>query len=211
MFVNKKILILSPHTDDCELCMGGSMSRLSKEAKEIKVICLSVPKLNKTPEYTNEQTLLVEFKRSMLTFDKLTYVNYFFSPRLFPTYRQDILEVLHKENLTYKPDVVFLPCDFDTHQDHQIVNQEGKRAFKNCSIFGYEAPWNHTNIESPFFLSISSDDIQIKLKALSEYQSQIKLDRKYFQQSVIISLSIVRGLQSGFDYAELFQTIQIKF
>src|SRR4029450_5474931 len=60
-----------------------------------------------------------------------------FDVRTFPQRRQDILELLVALWDEWKPDVVFQPSHHDVHQDHQTIAQEGLRAFKRTTIFGY--------------------------------------------------------------------------
>ena len=36
-----------------------------------------------------------------------------------------------------------MPSLNDIHQDHATIAQEGLRAFKGCTILGYELIWNN--------------------------------------------------------------------
>jgi len=53
---------------------------------------------------------------------------------LFPENRQKILEDLIKIKKEIKPDLIFVPSFNDIHQDHQVLTQEGLRAFKKETI-----------------------------------------------------------------------------
>lgn len=50
--------------------------------------------------------------------------------RELPQSRQQILEELLQLNKRINPDLVLLPAASDIHQDHQVIHQEGMRAFK---------------------------------------------------------------------------------
>ena len=107
----------------------------------------------------------------------------------------------------YKPELVFLPAQYDIHQDHQVVYAEGLRAFKNASVLGYELPWNNTRFQPTYFEAISEENLQQKIGALKEYGSQ--QHRSYMQEDFIRSLACVRGIQSNTKYAEAFEVYRL--
>ncbi len=106
----------------------------------------------------------------------------------------------------YKPDLVFLPSSYDTHQDHQTIHNEGFRAFKNCSILGYEQPWNNATFKTDVFIILSHLDLENKMTALDCYKSQVS--RFFFDSDFIYSLAKTRGVQIGEEYAEAFEMIR---
>jgi LmbE family N-acetylglucosaminyl deacetylase len=123
--------------------------------------------------------------------------------RELPQSRQIILEELLQLNKNIAPDMVLLPARSDIHQDHQVINQEGMRAFKNTTLAGYELPWNLTNFNTNFFITLSTGDLNKKTEALKAYQSQAK--RNYMQEDFIRSLAKVRGIQANTEFAEAFE------
>jgi len=60
----------------------------------------------------------------------------------------DILEDLVKLERQHKPDLIFLPSSFDVHQDHKVIFEEVRRAFKKSSILGYEFMRNNFKYDS---------------------------------------------------------------
>ena len=93
------------------------------------------------------------------------------------------------------PDLVLVPSEKDIHQDHGVIHQEAIRAFKKCTILGYELPWNHADFEARMFFKLSSNDVKRKILALNCYKSQAHRD--YMKEEFTRSLAIVRGLQAG--------------
>ena len=77
-----------------------------------------------------------------------------FDVRTFPERRQDILELLVALWEEWRPDVVFQPSHHDVHQDHQTIAQEGLRAFKRTTIFGYEVPWNNFDFSYGAYIAL---------------------------------------------------------
>ena len=55
-----------------------------------------------------------------------------FPVRNFQEHRQAILDKLIQLKMNLNP--IWLPNSDDVHQDHQVIHQEGIRAFKHCCI-----------------------------------------------------------------------------
>ena len=126
--------------------------------------------------------------------------------RHFAYHRQEILEDLVKLSKELMPDLVFMPCLHDLHQDHTTIAQEGLRAFKKNSILGYELPWNNLSFDTQCFISLGEKNVEKKVEALNCYESQ--KSKNYASEEFIRSLAITRGTQIGIKYAEAFQVIR---
>jgi len=59
-----------------------------------------------------------------------------------------------------------------------------------------------------YFFKLTEDEILIKLKALSEYNSQIAI-RGYASEDFIKGLAKVRGTQVGIEYSEVFEVVRL--
>ena len=208
MFTPKKILVLAPHTDDGELGCGGSIAKFCAEGKEVyyAAFCLCAKSL---PASLPANTLELECRKATATLgipaSNLILFNY--EVRELPQFRQQILEELLQLNSTIKPDLVFLPAASDIHQDHQVIHQEGMRAFKNSTFAGYELPWNNYRFHTNFFIRLSEAELNKKVEALKSYQSQS--NRNYMQEDFTRSLAKVRGVQCNFSYAEVFEIYRL--
>lgn len=204
MFNPKKILVLAPHTDDGELGCGGSIAKFCSEGKDVyyAAFCLCSKSL---PASLAPDTLEKECKKATATLgipaSNLILFNY--EVRELPAARQQILEELLQLNTRINPDLVFLPAAADIHQDHQVIHQEGMRAFKNVTFAGYELPWNNFSFHSNFFIRLSSSELDKKVEALTAYESQSH--RNYMQEDFTRSLARVRGIQANAGYAEAFE------
>ena len=204
----KKILVLAPHTDDGELGCGGSIARFCAEGREVyyAAFCLCAKSL---PASLPADTLAHECKNATahlgIAAENLMLFNY--EVRELPQFRQQILEELLKLNKDINPDMVLLPAASDVHQDHQVIHQEGMRAFKNTTFAGYELPWNNYSFRTNFFMKLSAEQINKKVAALQQYKSQSH--RNYMQPDFINSLAKVRGVQCNSDYAEAFELYKV--
>ena len=204
----KKILVLAPHTDDGELGCGGSMARFCAEGREVyyAAFCLCAKSL---PANLPADTLAHECKNATahlgIASKNLILFNY--EVRELPQFRQQVLEELLKLNKDINPDMVLLPAASDVHQDHQVIHQEGMRAFKNTTFAGYELPWNNYSFRTNFFMKLTATEINKKVEALQFYKSQSH--RNYMQKDFIESLAKVRGVQCNNEFAETFELYKI--
>ncbi len=193
-----KALFISAHTDDAELGCGGTIAKLLEDGSSIKAISFC---------HCGREDLKEEFVKSMdslLTYDRIL-LNY--DVRNFDKNRQSILDNLIEIKNEFKPDAVFVHCANDIHQDHKVVYEEALRAFKDCTIYGYELPWNNLSFNSTAFFKLKERHIDKKAEALSKYKSQAH--RNYMDKDFHYSLAKVRGVQIGVEYAEAFELIRL--
>lgn len=204
---NYKVLVLAPHTDDGELGCGGAIAKFLAEGKEVFYVAFSTCK-NSLPKGLEPNTLEKEVKTatSILGIKQENLILFDFNVRKFKESRQEILEELIKLREQIIPNLVFLPCSTDIHQDHQTIYEEGIRAFKQTSILGYEMPWNNISMQTTSFVKLKENEISIKVKALEAYQSQ--KHRNYLNENFVRSLATTRGVQIGSPYAEAFEVIR---
>lgn len=202
-----RILVLAPHTDDGEFGCGGSISKWVEEEKKVYYVAFSSAEKS-LPKEMPKDILKKEVKEAVeilgIPLDNLTLFNY--PVRDFPAHRQEILEDMIKLENKLKPEIVLLPSTTDTHQDHQVISQEGFRAFKKVSIVGYEIPWNNLTFTTNMFVSLKKKYIKQKIEALKCYKSQSS--RIYASEEFIWNLAKVRGSQIGIKYAEVFEVIR---
>lgn len=208
MLNHKRILILAPHTDDGELGCGGSIAKFCTEKKEVHYAAFSTCQKS-LPEGLAPDTLERECKAAIreLGADAGKIMFYDFDVRSFEDKRQEILEELVSLNKYIQPDLVFIPSASDIHQDHQVIHREALRAFKNCSLLGYELPWNHNNFTTTFFITLSAEELNKKVNALKRYRSQSH--RRYMQEEFTRALATVRGVQCGSKFAEAFEVYRM--
>jgi LmbE family N-acetylglucosaminyl deacetylase len=88
------------------------------------------------------------------------------------------------------------------------VTAEALRAFRNCTLLGYELPWNNLEIELNCFVSLEERHVRKKLKALDCYDSQ--KHNPYFDPKFFRSVVRMRGVQLAVPYAEGFETLKVR-
>lgn len=203
----QRILILAPHTDDGELGCGGSISRFIEEGKDVHYVAFSICSRS-LPPHLAPDTLAKEVQAAtkILGIPGSNLVLFDFDVRRFKEFRQDILEELIKLKSKINPELVFVPTAKDIHQDHQVIAEEGLRAFKNVSMLGYELPWNNLSFNTQCFIKLDEDHVKKKIDALNAYDSQ--KHRSYLNADFIRSLATVRGVQINSKYAEAFEMVR---
>jgi LmbE family N-acetylglucosaminyl deacetylase len=190
-----KILAVSAHTDDYEFACGGSLSRWIREGAKVYGVSFSCGSADKQEFIKANEELGIESTEL-----------HELPTREFKTYRQVVLEHLVRLERQVSPDLVLIPATTDTHQDHEVIREEGFRAFKRHSILGYEMPQNNLIFQTNCFVELQPVDIDKKIKALGCYLSQ--RNRPYANEEFIRSLALVRGMQAGKKYAEAFEMIR---
>lgn len=195
-----KILALAPHTDDIELGVGGTISKLLREGKEVYCVAFS----GVTSEKGNTFN---EYEKAMKELGVKNHFIYHFPIRYFHISRQEILQEIINIRDKIEPDAVFLPSTNDFHQDHQVICREGIRAFKNTTLLGYEFPWNNLSTNLNYFCGIEEKDLKKKIKALKKYESQ--KHRPYMRKGFIKSWAELTGIKINTKYAESFEAIRI--
>jgi len=206
----KKVLILSPHSDDAELGAGSYIAKLIEEKYEIFWVVFSTAResvpIELPPNILSDEFMSVAEE---LDLRRNQFIIYNYNVRKLHEKRQDVLENLVGIGNNFKPDIVIGPSLNDYHQDHQVVANEMIRAFKTkCSIICYELPWNNVKFASQMFVKLEERHIKKKLSLLKKYKSQMIKNRFYFDKEFIIGNARVKGTCISCKYAESFEVVR---
>ena len=198
----RRVLALSPHTDDVELAMGGTLALHLERGDEVHVIAFSTGNVRCGASIWEFSSAMEALK---LPSEKWELIDY--PAREFLKYRQEILDSLIDRRREVSPDLVYIPSQPDCHQDHEVIAKEAIRAFRKVTILGYELPWNAV---IPFggnhFVRLEEHHMVRKLEALRCYESQAR--RAYAQEKLIWALAQMRGVMCGAEFAEAFEVIR---
>lgn len=201
------ILVLAPHTDDGELGAGGSIARWVREGNEVFYVAFSACETIQPPD--REPTILrgeCMAATASLGVPSSNVRILDFEVRNFARDRQRVLDEMVQLNGDLKPDLVLVPSLDDTHQDHWVVADEARRAFKRTRMLGYEAPWNNFRFDVTAFVRLTEADSRTKWSALEQFGSQS--GRSYMTWDYVIAQMRFRGVQAGTDFAEAFQILR---
>jgi LmbE family N-acetylglucosaminyl deacetylase len=202
------VLVLAPHTDDGELGCGGTISRLLEEGKKVWYAAFSICSESVPPGFP-PNALEVEVKKAThhlgIKPENLIIKDY--RVRKFTSHRQEILEDLVQMRREIQPSTIFMPCSKALHQDHKTMYEEGIRAFKHHTCYGYDLPWDTINFNTTAFFTLEEKHIEKKWGSLDFYETQKW--RSYCDRDFIFGLARVRGAQIATLYAEAFEVLRL--
>lgn len=204
----QKILVLAPHTDDAEFGCGGTISKLINQGNRVIQVAFSSAPITNIHGTRNE-VLINEQKKasSILGMEPGNVHNHEFEVRNFDMNRQRILDLMIFYKNIFDPDIILAPNSNDIHQDHQVIYNECIRCFKHQTILGYELGWNVMQFNYDLFIHLSVLDIENKIRACMEYESQ--KHRPYSSPNYIRSQAVTNGVRINAQFAEAFECIRI--
>jgi len=185
--MKKRFLIISPHPDDAELGLGGTMLKLKQKGHKVFLVDMSSgePTPFGTPEKRKKET---DRATCVLKIDKR--MNLGLPNRYIFDSKEARLLLAEKIRIT-KPDIICCPQAADAHPDHIATSKitEGARFYAKYTktplkgdphyasyLFYYFC--SHLRIAPMFsFLTDITDQFNTKLKAVKCYRSQF-IDNK---------------------------------
>ncbi len=223
----KKVLIICAHPDDEVLGCGGFISKFVNKIN-IKVLVIAEGSSCRFEANSNFNRVEQEIqKRNKYFKNAMKYLkinkynlNNFKCGRLDEYSIIDISKIIEKEINFFKPDTIFTHSNFDVNNDHRIVNQATIQATRPNAlnyipnILSFEVlsstEWNYNYSFNPnYFINLSTKDINKKINALKYYKTEINKYPHPRSTEGIRALSMYRGIQSGFKFAEAFQIIRV--
>lgn len=206
--LSEVILVLAPHTDDGELGCGATIAKHIERGNIVHYVAFSTCEQSVPSGFPSDilrYELLLATKELGIEKENVHIYNY--EVRKFSYFRQEILEDMILLRNRIKPTVVYIPSVNDNHQDHYIVANEARRAFKNSNLFSYELPWNNYLFGANYYEVVTIENVKTKIKSVSMYSSQQK--RSYTTPEYLKSLAVTRGVVIGHEFAESFEVVRI--
>jgi LmbE family N-acetylglucosaminyl deacetylase len=217
-----KILIVSAHPDDEVLGCGGTVARLSKEGHTIYTLILGegVTSRDNIRNRNKSENEIIDLKNYAEKANKILGVKkvffYDFPDNRFDTVPfLDIVKVIEKIKSQIKPDIVFTHYEKDLNIDHQITYRAVITATRPLEketvneIYSFEIPssteWSYPLSFSPNVFYDISETIDIKLKVLGKYKTELK---KYPHPRSLEGVKLIAknwGIKVGLEYAEAFK------
>lgn len=221
-----RILVVVAHPDDEVIGCGGTLARLLQENKDIFVFILGngsfryslnnieINKLKKEDAIRKEQCQDSMKILGVKNYKIGTFVAGKFNQEPIVDVGKRIEEIINE----FQPDTIFTHSNIDINTDHLITHQAVIQATrpnvlnKIENVLSFELPssteWRFTNTFSPNVFINIEQTINIKIRAMNAYYTEI---REYpFPRSDlgIRTLAGYRGMQSGLNYAEAFCLIR---
>ncbi len=222
-----KTLVIAAHPDDEVLGCGGTIARLTQEGNIVYTALLGegiTARYDQSKKISKE--LVEELGKCSRQSANLLGVKDLFMSNLsdnrFDTIPfLDIVKIIEKLIDEIKPSVVYTHQGGDLNIDHQIVHRAvltATRPVKDQPVrevyafyISSSTEWAFQNFYPPFqpnvFVNISKT-LDIKVKALSCYKSEIRQFPHPRSQEAIISLARYWGSVAGYEAAEPFMLVR---
>jgi len=222
----QKVLVIAAHPDDEVLGCGGTIARLSKKGYEMYVLILGegITSRDDIRDLQKREIEILDLKRQAEEANKILGVKQVFHHD-FPDNRfdtvplLDIIKVIEKIKNNVKPEIIFTHYEKDLNIDHQITYRAVITATRPLEeenvkeIYSFEIPssteWSYPLSFSPNVFYDISETIDIKIKALEEYKTELK---KYPHPRSLEEVKLIAknwGITVGLNYSEAFKTVRI--
>lgn len=222
------ILVIAPHPDDEIFGCGGLIHRCKQEGGKVFVLYMTVGTTNdfsKNGESTlKERIEEIEKVAKFLKFDgyRIVFPGNEYHLQLDAIPQKKIIDEIERGKdislEALKPTMVLTCPSHDYNQDHRAACQATITAvrpnppvYKSLQrlILFYENPshsWTNQDAFPPmnFSVALTKENLDVKLKALTLYKSQMKNASGPFSAHAVKTLAHIRGTQTGVKMAESF-------
>lgn len=191
---SKTVLVVAAHPDDEVLGCGGTIAKHKSLGHEVHVLIIaegitSRDNIRNRDEHKNELQRLAESAKKandILEVKTLSLLD-FPDNRLDSVDRIEVIKAIEKHADNIKPQIVYTHSDTDLNIDHRIINECVLTAFRPVpesqieNIYFFEVAsstgW-YSSVEKSSFVSNwhedISDTLDLKIKALKQYDSEMK-------------------------------------
>ena len=229
-----KVLVISPHSDDSEYGLGGTIIRHLEEGDEVRValvVATSVDFVHKDNSVVTGETRIHEFMEAMKIYSKYGDIVYDLwkedlnndygfglESRLDAIPIRDVVNFVENQINYFKPDILYYPSR-SHHQDHRVVYEACSTAcrptqpFLPDQMYLYELPTSFWNNNKERYFSANTYvniDIDKKQEVVNAHKSQIRPKDNKLSSESIRDQAKVRGDEVGEKYCEAFELIRSK-
>jgi LmbE family N-acetylglucosaminyl deacetylase len=221
-----RVLVVAPHADDETLGVGGTIARRAAAGDEVHVAVVTGHGEEPHPLWPRSlwERIRGEAAKAM---DILGVAKLHFEEVPAAMVSDHPVYLLNRavgglvEQI--QPDVLYAPFLFDLHKDHREIFHALSVAWRSSSATGRkiravycyevqsETHWNAPYLEASFtpntWVDIS-DTLEIKLRALACYESQIRPAPDARSLEAVRALAVWRGSQQGMAAAEAFVCVR---
>src|SRR3989344_5470588 len=192
------VLAVGAHPDDIELGCGGAILKHLALGNEVYILIMT--KGNRGNHTPGMQECFAS-----LEFLGVKRENIFFAG-FEDGYLQDNYETVNLiESYVNKFEIdrIYTHYPHDRHQDHRNCSYAVSSAARKIpEIFLFEGPSTKTPFEPHYFIEISEEQVEKKVKSLNYYQTQVK--KGIVNTEIVRNLASVYGLKNNKRYAESF-------
>jgi N-acetylglucosamine malate deacetylase 1 len=219
--MNSRVLVIAPHPDDEVLGCGGAIARHADQGDEVQILVMTRGAAELYPlDHEEEVRQEAKSAHAVLGVANVCFLD-FPAPKLDTIPGYQLADAIASVIRNFQPQTVYLPHRGDIHVDHQKVYQAtlvAARPINRCSVrqlLCYETlsetewapPWSDTAFVPNVFVNIS-DYLDLKLKAMHCYQSELQSAPHPRSIQAIETLAKLRGTTVNLPAAEAFMLVR---
>lgn len=196
------IIVFSPHPDDAEVLMGGTIAKYTQKGHNVLIVLVTIPNQKERRREESEKAAVI-LGASLSVLDLNPYELMF---------NRILVEMFDKIINDFQPDIIYTSWIHDSHQDHITVSRATIAAARknDCSLYMYEQALPSGLTPHAFrvqsFIDIS-DTIETKIRSVEAYQSQVQKYGERWIQGIVARATYI-GCQINTKYAEAFEVVR---
>ncbi|MBN1692135.1 MAG: PIG-L family deacetylase [Dehalococcoidales bacterium] len=216
-----KVLVIAPHPDDEVIGCGGTIAKHILEGDEVYLCVVTKAYPPDWPEDEIKERRDEVVRANKILGIKKTYFLDLPTVKLDTIPQKELNETIAKVVNKLRPEIVYIPHGGDVNNDHRLVFEAAmvairpKPALAIKKVLCYETlsetEWAAPLAENAFMPNVYVDIsgvLATKLKAMSEYKSELKEFPHPRSLEAISALAKVRGATTGVEAAEAFMLMR---
>ena len=220
-----KALVIAPHPDDEVLGCGGTVAKHASEGDEVYLCIVTKAYPPEWPEDEMKERRDEVLRVNRILGIKKTYFLDLPTAKLDTIPQKELNEVIAQVTNEVQPEIIYIPHRGDVNKDHQLVfdtalvaaRPKPGSAIKKvlCYETLSETEWAAPFVENVFIPNVYVDisqTLEIKLEAISIYETELKEFPHPRSLEAITALAKRRGSTIGVNAAEAFMLVrEIRF
>jgi LmbE family N-acetylglucosaminyl deacetylase len=202
-----RVLLLGAHCDDIEIGCGGTLQALARLYPDLECRWSIFSSTAERAEETRRAASMLLPSTVRVRFDIKTFRNSF-----FPYIGAEVKDHMEAIKRDFAPSLVLTHFERDRHQDHRVVSELTRNAYRDHLILEYEVVKYDGDLASPgVFVPLTLEQVERKVEVLmTAFESQ--RDHHWFTPDTFRSLMRLRGIESNSPsgFAEAFHCRKVR-
>ena len=217
----RRVLVIAPHPDDEVLGCGGTVAKHVQIGDEVYLCIVTKAYPPEWPEAEMGDRKGEVLDASQILGIKKTYFLDLPTVKLDTIPQKELNDLITQTVNEVQPEVVYIPHKGDVNKDHGLVFDAAMVAIRPRPgslikrVLSYETlsetEWAAPFMENVFIPNVYvdiSETLEVKLKAMSEYRSELKEFPHPRSPEAISALAKIRGSSIGVKAAEAFMLVR---
>lgn len=212
-------VVIAPHPDDETLGAGGTLLRLARAGCELHWMILTEMQVEYGWSHARVAQRQGEIEQVAARLGFSSVHNLGLQPAgLDQLPMANLIEKMGEALDSINPDTLIVPWRGDAHSDHRVAfdaatavskvfRRPGIRRVLSMEILS-ETDGTHGEALAPNYFVDISDVLEEKIDIMRIYQSEMGVHPFPRSEESLRALAVLRGAQSGFEFAEGFRVIR---